>query len=61
MDWSPYHGTIGIVTGLHSYETATVFIPSWGDKHLDCEVLEVISEAGGSGQGHEDGAYSLRH
>ena len=46
MDWSPYHGTIGIVTGLHSYETASVFIPSWGTKHLDCSVLEVISAAG---------------
>ena len=44
MDWSPYHGTIGIVTGLHSYETASVFIPSWGTKHLDCEVLEVVSD-----------------
>ena len=46
MDWSPYHGTIGIVTGLHSYRTASVFIPGWGDKHFDCEVLEVISAAG---------------
>ena len=46
MDWSPYHGTIGIVTGLHSYRSASVFIPGWGSKHFDCEVLEVISEAG---------------
>jgi len=31
---------------LYSYETATVFIPGWGSKHLDCEVLEMISEEG---------------
>jgi len=46
MSWAPYSGAIGIVMELCSYETAQVAVGGWGLKHLDCEVLEVISEEG---------------